>query len=138
MSKSVDEKFLTNEEMYDRERCAREVFAQLRAIALADVTRVVDIRDGTLSLCQTLTDDRRAAIASIEKATGGIKVKFYDKLKALELLGKCVGLFDRPPLDESRDSDLLRAIDQSTREVIRTDELQELQQAPAAGDDLVE
>ena len=137
-SKSVGEKFLTNEEKYDRERCAWEVFAQLRAIALADVTRVVDIRDGSLSVSGDLDDCQRAAIASVEKATGGIRVKFYDKLKALELLGKCVGLFDRPPLEESRDSDLLRAIEQTTREVIRTDELQELQQASAIGDDLVE
>ena len=123
----------------DAEVCANQVLAQLRAIALTDVTDVVCVADGTLAVRSTaeLTEGQRSAIASIEKSTGGLKVKFYDKLKALELLGKCVGVFDRPPASAS-ESSLLRAIDKSTGREIDAHDLQELQQASAAGDDLVE
>ena len=124
----------------DPDTCGREILAQLRAIALADTTHILRVQQGELSVTETdsLTPAQRAAIAAIEKGPGGIKIKFYDKLKALELLAKCVGLFERPPLASPRQQDLLRAIRESTREVIQTDELQELQQTPIAGDDLVE
>lgn len=119
---------------------AREVLDQIRAIAMADVTGVLTVRDGALTIRATaeLSAEQRAAIASIEKGTGGLKVKFYDKLKALELLGKCLGLFDRPALPDAGENDLLQAIDRSTREVIHTYDLPEVQQAAAAGNDLVE
>lgn len=44
---------------------------------------------------EELTDDERAAIASIEETKHGIKVSSYDKVRALELLGKHLGLFDK-------------------------------------------
>ena len=118
----------------------QDVLAQIRAIALADVTGVVQVVDGQVELRpeQELTCQQRAAIASIERGSGGLKVKFYDKLKALELLGKSLGLFDRPPAVAKEEDDLLRAILDATKEVIPTHDITELQQAAAAGDDLVE
>lgn len=119
---------------------ANEILSQIHAIATADVTELVGVRDGQLVVSDTdkLTPGQRRAISSIEKAPGGIKVKFYDKLKALELLCKCMGLFDSAP-ESDRDTDsLLRAIERSTGEVVETDDLPEIQQAPAFGDELVE
>lgn len=117
-----------------------QVFDQIRAIATADVTELVSVKDGQLLVADTdkLTPDQRRAISAIEKAPGGIKVKFYDKLKALEILCKCMGLFEPSP-DTGQDTDaLLRAINDSTKEVIGTDDLPEIQQAAAAGHDMVE
>ncbi len=72
-----------------------DILYQLQAIAMADVTKLINVRDGTVEVSQTqqLPKKLRCAIAAIEKSAGGIKVKFYDKLKALELLGKYKGLF---------------------------------------------
>ncbi len=119
---------------------ARQVLDHIRAIATTDVTELVSVKDGQLFVGDTdaLTIDQRRAISAIEKAPGGIKVKFYDKLKALEILCKCMGLLE-PSADTGQDTDgLLTAIDNSTKEVIPTHDLPEIQQTTVAGDDLVE
>ncbi len=116
----------------DREdfaQCGAQVLEKIRAIAMADVTDLVTVTDGELQVLSTdgLTPDQKAAIASIERSAGGLRVKFYDKLKALELLGKCLGLFDGAPLPTGQQDTLLREIRESTREVMDTDDLPEVQ-----------
>jgi len=124
----------------EQELKAGDVLKQLRAIAMADVTRVVQVDNGQFTVADTnaLPEDIKLAVAGVEKGTGGIKVKFYDKLKALELLGKALGLFEQKPAVKTGGNDLLQAVLESTREVIESSDLPELQQAAAAGDDLVE
>lgn len=117
-----------------------DILYQLRAIATADVTRTVKIENSQLTVVDTdaLPEAVRAAICSVEKSTGGVKIKFYDKLRALELLGKALGLFERKPEGDTTKNDLLQAVLRSTGEVMDTHDLPEVQQAAAAGDDLVE
>lgn len=126
--------------MPEQKISAQEVLAQIRAIAMADVTQLTQVENGELVIRSTkdLSPQLRAAICSVEKSAGSLKVKFYDKLKALELLGKFLGLFDRQGDDREDDPDLLAEILQSTKEVIPTNDLPEIQQAAAAGNDLVE
>ena len=114
------------------------VLRELQAIALARTTDVVGIQSGALVIRDTegLPENLAPAIASIEKTSAGVKVKFYDKLKALELLGKLGGLFEESP--ETLSNNLLGAIVDSTKEDLCYDDLPELQQAAAAGNDLVE
>ena len=117
------------------------ILQELKAIAMARATDFMAVRDGTLDIRSTdaLTAEQAAAIASIERSTGGLKLKFYDKLKALELLGKYLGLFEsRAAWSDGQDSNLLQAIVEATREEVDVSDLPELQQAAAAGDDLVE
>lgn len=117
------------------------ILQELRAIAMARATDFMAVRDGALDIRSTdeLTPEQAAAIASIERSTGGLKLKFYDKLKALELLGKYLGLFEaRQSWLDGQENNLLQAIIESTAKEVGTDDLPELQQAAAAGDDLVE
>lgn len=116
----------------------QELLFQLHSIATADATELLQVSDGSLRVADTaaLTPAQRAAIASIEKGTGGIKLKLYDKLKALELLCKLLGLGEAglaPP-----DQGLLEAIEHSTGEVMDIHDIPELQQATEAGPVLVE
>lgn len=55
---------------------------QLRTV---DVVRIIPTAD--------LPDDKRAAVASIKESKFGISVESYDRLKALELIGRHLGMF---------------------------------------------
>lgn len=116
-----------------------QILTELAAIGLTRATDVLYIHDGQVELkdAGTMKAEHAAAIASVEKTSGGWKVKFYDKLKALELLGSHLGMFGNGSREEERNN-LLEAILASTEEVMDTRDIQELQQTAASGDDLVE
>lgn len=73
------------------------VLLELAKIAKADGTVYARV-DGRGSVRLTKTDDlapeERAAIAGIKKGKFGTEIKTYDKVKALELIGKHLGMFD--------------------------------------------
>lgn len=74
------------------------VVLELAKIAFAngaEYAKVVGCGTGVeLKDTDELTGNQRAAIASIKEGKFGIEVKTYDKVQALELLGKHLGLFD--------------------------------------------
>ena len=123
------------------ERVTQEaVLRERAAIGFARVTDYLSVKDGVLEI-RTIDDllpDGAAAVASVEKTSTGLKIKFYDKLRALELLGKSTGLFEVGAAPEVGENSLLQAILNSTGGEVATDDIPELQQAPAAGDVLVE
>ena len=74
------------------------VLEALKAIAFSDFTDYIWIEDGEVRVKDTrlLTAGQRAAIAGIKDSGKGVEIKLHDKQKALELLVKYLGLFDRP------------------------------------------
>ena len=70
----------------------------LKAIAFSDFTDYIWIEDGEVRVKDTcrLTDSQRAAIAGIKDTGKGVEIKLHDKQKALELLVKYLGFFERP------------------------------------------
>ena len=117
---------------------AQKVLQELAAIAFANYTDVVTMEQGVPVFREPgKRAPVRKAIASVEKTSSGIRVKFYDKLKALELLGKALGVFDGEGQDEG-ESPLLVSLLAAMEKEVDTGDLPELQQAAAAGDDLVE
>jgi len=69
------------------------VQVQPRTIVGADGKEIV-IQTVVLTATAELTDDQRAAISQIKQGANGIEIKMYDKLKALELLGRHIGMFN--------------------------------------------
>ena len=106
----------------------KKVVEELAAIGFARATDFLSVQNGELVIRSTdeLSKNARAAIASVERTSSGIRLKFYDKMKALELLGKYLGLFDGTGQEETQNN-LLEAILASTREEVDTHDLPELQ-----------
>ena len=78
-----------------KNRLPDAVLTELAAIGMTRATDVLSVENGqvTLKPSAQMDDTHAAAIASVEKTSGGFKIKFYDKLKALELLGSYFGMF---------------------------------------------
>jgi Phage terminase, small subunit len=81
------------------------VLTELLKIATADGTDFAAVGKRnrvTLTPTDDLTPEKRAAVASVKKgAKGAVEVKTYDKLKALELLGRHLGMFDKSDTDNA-------------------------------------
>lgn len=114
--------------MAGRKVSPKQIIQELTAIAFARVPDCMVIEDGDVRLKEGLKPLQRASIASIEKTSSGVKVKFYDKMKALELLGKHFGLFEgKESKEDMRENNLLEAILQATGQEVDTDDVSELQ-----------
>ncbi len=118
------------------EKDKKKILKQLWAIATADTAKVFSLENGNFTVLpiEQWSAKTRLAVASVEKSAGGIKVKFYDKLKALELLGKHLGLFEpafQP--DENAEGLLQQLLIQTKKEAHF-----ELQSETNSGNDLVE
>ena len=85
---------------------ADRVLAELAAIAFADTTHAIEIKNGQVVVKDTagLSSDTRRAIAEIKQTTslngGSLSLKFHDKKGALELLGRHLGIFDYQEADD--------------------------------------
>lgn len=85
------------------------VVKELAAIAFSRATDYAAVKGGTVCIkdTDTLTEDQIRAIAGIKEGANGIEVKLNDKEKALELLGRHLGMWNdkldinTPALDDS-------------------------------------
>ena len=79
------------------------VLKALEAIAFSDYTEYIWVEDGAVRVKDSalLTPAQKAAIAGIKDTGKGVELKLHDKQKALELLVKYLGYFERPQEDNS-------------------------------------
>lgn len=74
------------------------VIQELAAIGFARATDYAKIvPSGGVDFVSTdeLTESQKAAVVSIKETQNGTEIRLADKLKALELIGKHLGMFDR-------------------------------------------
>ena len=74
-----------------------DVLRELASIAFVDVTEFVSVKDGKICIADTdgLPPEKRHIISGIKEGRNGIEVSFYDRLKALELLCRHLGILDQ-------------------------------------------
>lgn len=108
------------------------VLRELAAIAFAsgaDFAKVVT--GGTFDTVKMIPTDKippekLAAIAGMKMTANGVEVKLHDKVRALEMLGKYLGLFDGSGGQEKSDNNLFEAINGCSEEGFN--EIPEIQQ----------
>lgn len=87
------------ERMHERQKRTEvtqdRVIEELAAIAFARATDYAEIINGMVRIRNTeeLTEDQIRAIAGIKDGKFGVELKLNDKEKALELLGRHLGMF---------------------------------------------
>ena len=74
-----------------------DVLRELASMAFLDITDIVSVRDGKVFIANTdeLPPEKRKMISGIKEGQYGLEIKFYDRLRALEMLCKHLGLFDQ-------------------------------------------
>lgn len=96
---------------------ADRVLSELAKIAFADPRDLMKWGEGGVTLRDSaeLTEEQAASVAEVSETTtkdgGSIRLKKYDKLKALELLGKHLGMFEadvRPATAQKAEQDAIR------------------------------
>lgn len=120
------------------------VLEELAAIAFANGTDFVTVSAaGLLNVKPTkeVPKEKLPAIAGIKySASGlGIEIKLQDKVRALELLGKHLGVFDNGSgATANQENNIFEVIEESTREELDTSEIPEIEPPAEHGSDLVE
>ena len=113
------------------------VLQELASIAFANGTDFVTVTGAGL-LCVKATSEvpknKLPAIAGIKYSQLGIEIKLHDKVRALELLGKHLGVF----ATGGEENNIFEVIEQSTQEEIDTNEIPEIEPPAEPGDDVVE
>lgn len=120
-----------------------KVIEELAAVAFANGADFAQVtKTGLVRIIPTedIPQDKRKAIASIkEGAANGTEIKTYDKVRALELLGKHLGVFDsNNGVAAEQENNIFDVIDQSTREELDTSAISEIEHPAKPGNDLVE
>lgn len=92
------------------------VLRELAAIGFSRTTDFVKItQDGYVKLMPTdgLSDEQQRAVASIKEGKYGVELRLHDKLGALQLIGRHIGMFTGKDLeqDEVEDDGLMSALE---------------------------
>lgn len=119
-----------------------KVIEELAAVAFANGTDFATItHNGLVRLTPTdeVPEEKKKAVASIKEGQYGTEIKLHDKVRALELLGKHLGVFDaNNGSANEQENNIFEVIEESTREEIGTDEIPEIEPPAKPGHDLVE
>lgn len=130
-------KAVVQEEIQKRKKSAAEkleitrdsVLKELAAIGFSNITDFVTISGRMVCVKDTdmVAADKLPALASIKEGMTGIEVKTHDKVRALEMLGKYLGLFDgQTTEDKDKENNLFEAIQAASEEDLDLNEIHEV------------
>lgn len=105
------------------------VLKELAAIGFSNITDFVTVAGRVIYIKDTgeVPVDKLPALASVKEGMAGIEVKLHDKVRALEMLGKYLGLFDgQTAEDKDKENNLFEAIQEASDENLNLNEIQEI------------
>lgn len=119
-----------------------KVLQELAAIAFAngyDFAQVIKPSVVRVIPTEEIPQDKRKAVASIKETANGTEIKTYDKVRALELLGKHLGIFDsnNNTIIEQQNN-IFEVINQSTNGELNTSAISEIEYTSKPNNDMVE
>ena len=96
----------------------KQIVDELVKVAFGNIADVLDFESGSLALKKDISRQHTAMLSSVSTSDTqfGVTKKFrmYDKLKALEILGRYIGMFDEKPDDkpdrEAKSERILRVL----------------------------
>ena len=117
------------------------VLKELASIGFAKATDFLTIQSGRVLIKDSddVAADKLAALASVKEGMYGVEVKLADKARALEMLGKYLGLFDGTnPEGDTQKNNLFEAIAGAAEGGIDLNEIPEIQSSANVDADVVE
>ena len=117
------------------------VLKELASIGFAKATDFLTIQSGRVLIKDSndVAADKLAALASVKEGMYGVEVKLADKARALEMLGKYLGLFDGTnPEGDTQKNNLFEAIAGAAEGGIDLNEIPEIQSSADVDADVVE
>ena len=119
----------------------KRVLKELASIGFAKATDFLTIQGGRVVIKDSddVAADKLAALASVKEGMYGVEVKLADKARALEMLGKYLGLFDGTnPEGDTQKNNLFEAIAGAAEGGIDLNEIPEIQSSADVDADVVE
>ena len=104
----------------------KKVFNELLLIATVRPAECLDWEEGKLELAEKIPKKIAAAISSIERSTAGVKLRFHDKLRAIDLL---LEHMEKLGTTQEERNNLLEAIIAATSAAVNVDDIPELEGA---------
>ena len=94
------------------------VINELKAIAFSNATSFIRVEDGVVLIDDTdeLDENIKKTIVGIKEGKNGIEVKIADKMQALEMLGRHLGMFKEKIELTNNTSEITKEIDNYIKE----------------------
>ena len=94
------------------------VINELKAIAFSNATSFVNIKNGVVLIDDTMNLDEniKKTIVGIKEGKNGIEIKMADKMQALEMLGRHLGMFKEKIELTNNTSEITKEIDDYIKE----------------------
>ena len=94
------------------------VINELKAIAFSNATSFVNVKNGVVLIDDTngLDENIKKTIVGIKEGRNGIEVKMADKMQALEMLGRHLGMFKEKIELTNNTSEITKEIDDYIKE----------------------
>lgn len=95
-----------------------KVLNEIAAVAFANATDLVKVQDGIVCIkdTDTLEENVKKAIVGIKEGRNGIEINMANKVSALEMLGKHLGMFKEKIEISKSTSDVAEEIDKYIKE----------------------